>query len=379
MFIIPSKTNLTLVKLRNDFDKAVSKSNFLTRHYPIDTSKKIIDFERFTREMSVIYAELIYLEKQNALNISKIGISLEKLQLIKLPDPIINYVDASNELNKLWKDLALDSANLSEKLRDDTAQYGSAKKLYQTTLENYVKEIKKKENKDPAEFGAFPQLTSILGKRETIPQLQLYGSYSHENRSTSTEANLGLSFAPKAPPEETNLYSIFIPSASTFLINSNFTFGFWTNGLSSEGKDSLVKRLALHLGFNYAGKNILYDTAKSKVSINSSIFYTKVGVEFGVLPKRFSIYANINTATLFDKVDNFKAATNINSKFFGFIDWGAKFYLDPTPSAKLDDGLFIYLNTNFLINGGDVKRVTKSNDLVIPSIQVGMVKRLAKF
>lgn len=86
-------------------------------------------------------------------------------------------------------------------------------------------------------------------------------------------------------------------------------------------------------------------------------------------------YPNFTGSPAFDLSNR----AGIDSKFFGYIDCGTKLYLDPTPNSKVPNDLFIYSNLNFIINSGDVRRVTKSNDLVIPSIQVGIVKTLGRF
>lgn len=169
----------------------------------------------------------------------------------------------------------------------------------------------------------------------------------------------------------------------SFLQQVNFWFIPILRGVflpvGTKDSDSLAKKIGLRLDVSFATKNLLYDTTKINKTITSSFLYAKAGVELGIIPKRLSIYGNVNTVSVLDEVDKFQVGTGVNSKFLGYLDCGARLYFDPAPSAKIGDGLFIYSNLNFIINGGDVRRVTKSNDMVIPSIQVGLVKSLDKF
>ncbi|MBG9377181.1 hypothetical protein I5907_13135 [Panacibacter sp. DH6] len=365
-----------------ELQKAILKSNFLTRHYPIDSLQVITDFSRFTTDMSEIYADLEQLKDLNNKRLNEIESGVERMNAINNLDTINfekdNLPELQLTLSKAWGKIAKDTEAITTKFKNDTTNYNNISKTYDNKLKSYITPKLKSELQKTSDFGAFPQLTSVLGKREVIPQLQLYGSYNYENKTTSVEANIGLSFAASSNADSGNIHDIFIPTASKFLIYTNFNYSFWsTNQSTSNDKDS-AKRLAIKLGFSFAGKNLVFDTTKKVNSINSTMLYAKGGLELGVLPKRFSIYANVNTVSLLDKIDDFKTATGINSKFFGYLDCGARFFLDPAPQAKVDLGLYIYSDINFIINGGDVKRVTHSNDLVIPSIQLGIVKRLGR-
>lgn len=359
---------------------AILKSNFLTRHYPVDSLQMIVEFQKFTRDMSAIYADLVDLEKANDLRNSLIERTAERMNSISTLDSINfrkeNLPRLKHNLLREWEKIASDTTMIAKSFREDTLLYHTTSVGYEAKLKNYIS-LKKKEEVKTSDFGAFPRLTSILGKREIIPQLQLYGSYKTENATKSFEGNIDLSVGPNNTPDTANLYSIFIQRASKFLVHTSFVWSFMPVGKSD--KDSLAKKLGICLDVSFATKNFIFDTTKNTRIISSSVLYTKAGLEFGIIPKRLSVYGNINTATMLDKIDEFKAGTGIDSKFFGFIDCGAKLYLDPTPHSQVANDLFIYCNLNFIINGGDVKRVTKSNDLVIPSIQIGILKSLGKF
>ncbi|WP_153796447.1 hypothetical protein [Foetidibacter luteolus] len=365
--------------LFNDLYK--NQYNINSYWFLIDSNKQDFDKGKFLDTLSDIYSKIRILADDNNITQQILTKAVQQLNTLKDSSQKISINDLEEyaKLKNKWNHLALDTTLISKSLLETSLNLEKTIELYNQLLKNNIKNKQIKESSaKTTDFGAFPQLTSVLGKKEIIPQLQLYGSYNYENNSTSFEGNIGLSFAASGNADTGNIHDIFLPSASKFLVYSNFNYSFWsTNQSNSRDKDS-AKRIALKLSFGFAGKNLVFDTAKTINAINSTMLYAKAGLELGILPKRFSIYANVNTVSLMDKVDQFNMATGIDSKFFGYIDCGARFFLDPAPQAKIDLGLYIYSDINFIVNGGDVKRLTKTNDLVIPSIQIGIVKRLGR-
>ena len=370
------------VQIKNVKDQAY-KNYLLARDYKsyLDSSKIFKDKNAYQNGIAEVQMKFVSLYediKNDKTELTNLSNRLENVKINELKDGH-NIYELDSILKITWKHLSADASNIDKKIKNDTSEFARITNEYNNLIKEQVLTKEIPNNQKESEYGALPQATTILGKREVITQLQLYGSYSTQTKNNSFEANLGLSFSPSNSPDTSNLYDIFIPTASKFLIFSNFTYGFWTTNEGSKTNVDSAKRLGIKFDFAIAGKNLIFDTTKTAKAISSTVFYAKSGLEFGVIPKRLSIYGNVNTVTILDKIAEFQAATGLQSKFYGYLDCGAKFYLDPTPNAKADDGLYIYSNINCIINSGDVKRITKSNDLVIPSIQIGLVKRLGKF
>lgn len=370
------------VQIKNVKDQSY-KNYLLARDYKsyLDSSKIFKDKNAYQNGIAEVQMKFVSLYediKNDKTELTNLSNRLENVKINELKDGH-NIYELDSILKVTWKYLSADASNIDKKIKNDTSEFARITNEYNNLIKEQVLTKEIPNNQKESEYGALPQATTILGKREVITQLQLYGSYSTQTKNNSFEANLGLSFSPSNSPDTSNLYDIFIPTASKFLIFSNFTYGFWTTNEGSKTNVDSAKRLGIKFDFAIAGKNLIFDTTKTAKAISSTVFYAKSGLEFGVIPKRLSIYGNVNTVTILDKIAEFQAATGLQSKFYGYLDCGAKFYLDPTPNAKADDGLYIYSNINCIINSGDVKRITKSNDLVIPSIQIGLVKRLGKF
>ncbi|HRH48737.1 MAG TPA: hypothetical protein PLP23_08295 [Panacibacter sp.] len=370
------------VQIKNVKDQSY-KNYLLARDYKsyLDSSKIFKDKNAYQNGIAEVQMKFVSLYediKNDKTELTNLSNRLENVKINELKDGH-NIYELDSILKVTWKYLSAGASNIDKKIKNDTSEFARITNEYNNLIKEQVLTKEIPNNQKESEYGALPQATTILGKREVITQLQLYGSYSTQTKNNSFEANLGLSFSPSNSPDTSNLYDIFIPTASKFLIFSNFTYGFWTTNEGSKTNVDSAKRLGIKFDFAIAGKNLIFDTTKTAKAISSTVFYAKSGLEFGVIPKRLSIYGNVNTVTILDKIAEFQAATGLQSKFYGYLDCGAKFYLDPTPNAKADDGLYIYSNINCIINSGDVKRITKSNDLVIPSIQIGLVKRLGKF
>lgn len=271
----------------NDLAKTIIQSNFLTRHYPVDSLQAIQEFEKFTRDMSLIYADFVALEKSNDKRLSQIESAVVKMENSTNIDNIkfdsTDLIKLQKNLVKSWTEIAKDTQFISNSFKVDTAIYYATKTNYEAKLKSYIsKKVKVEKEKSESDFGAFPQLLSILGKNQIIPQLQAYGSYKHENATKSFEGIIGLSFAPSNNPDTANLYSIFIPNASKFLVHSAFSWSFIQAGKSS--KDTTSKLLGLLLDIDFATKNLIFDSVKNSSIISSSMVYTKAGLEFAILP-----------------------------------------------------------------------------------------------
>lgn len=346
--------------------------------FVIDSTKETLSRNKFMDSLSEVYSEIRLETDAMNTNTRDLEKAFEKFKSLKLQSEKtkINSPDDYAALNLKWNDLATDTADIAKKYIELSSSLEKTVNKYNSIIRNNVKDKIKNKDDKTTDFGAFPQLTSILGKREVIPQLQLFGSYLHQNSTKSFEGNIGLSFAPNGTSDTANLYSLFLANASKFLIHSNFVWSFAPVGTANHDTANL---LGIRMEVNFAAKNLVLDTVKGVRSISSTLLYTKTGLEFGVLPKRLSLYANANTVTLLDKVAEFQESTGLKTKLFGYVDCGAKFYLDPTPNAKVDDKLFIYANINCIVNSGNVKKVTKTEDTVIPSIQIGIVKTLGRF
>jgi hypothetical protein len=160
------------------------------------------------------------------------------------------------------------------------------------------------------------------------------------------------------------LENLLFEEFSSFGFISNFSYGF----LSDNDKKT---KMAVNFGINYLGKNLQKeDTA----DFNTSVFHFKIGPELAIDPKRLSLYINFNWLTVADNVATFEKKFVIPNKLFRFTDCGARFKLNMLNNQST----FLDVDLGFIINSNDAKLITKTNDLVIPRIKIGITQKITK-
>ncbi|MBP6024704.1 hypothetical protein [Ferruginibacter sp.] len=299
-------------------------------------------------------------DKKDSLNVL-----LESLKKFN-PDTITLFVSYTN-IDSLSKENSKMLTGLKLRIGIVLNEIKEGKIKIKTRLDELAKASEIKAPKDD-NVSTLPFINSIPGIKSISGSISVFGQNTINLAKTSLYAEYGGFVGTNGNTDQQNLNSLFIPEASTYAFFIKSSWGF---DLSSATERN--GRLGLNLNFYYAGKKLITDTAKDKKGFDVSLFQMKTGFEFQIFRDLMSIYGNINALTIGNNVEQFEKTVGNTKKVRGFIDWGVKMLLDP--NKNLDLGNFkLFFDLNFLINGGDLRSINKSTDLIVPNIRFGVRK-----
>jgi hypothetical protein len=209
-----------------------------------------------------------------------------------------------------------------------------------------------------------------------VPNISLLGYRSVSDANSSKAAQLKLFVAPTSGEKNNfnNAYRLFIPEASTYGFLADFSFGFIPSDHSFKGNPNTgqpIKKLGINLGAYYLSKS-LANTDSS--SFNVGMLQLKAGLQYIVIGKVLSLYANINPFYITDGVGKFQDNyNNYENRLHSFVDFGLNAYLSIMPESK-DNDFFIDFDLGFIAVGGDVQSIAATKDSLIPRIKISLVK-----
>lgn len=306
-------------------------------------------------------------------------------------------VDQNN--NSLTK-LRSEFKNFSNIFISIKTNYNAVNKRYATFFNNSFSE--KKKPVEETEFGAFPNLSSLIGEQRTLNlNISILGSYTKrdDKQFSSFEARL---FTGNVPKGLTNARSLFIPEASTFGTQIKYTTGVkLTASKPLEPEKQVATNLGGQFELNLLSKRLATGIGSTTMTspssgtssvddLNNFVIHARVGGELVVLKDVFSIYTSANWITLLDNVQKFheqyKSLNQITDKSsWFFFDVGCRLLFNPSGGdAKkfIGSGLKIVADFNLIVpklwgrqlinNTNDITQTDK----VLPVIRIGIRKSL---
>jgi len=297
-------------------------------------------------------------------------------EINKSVDKIMMFIE--HDLTKRSSDNGLDS--LAKKLDSLSTVINSSYKLVDE-LNAFVKtyNIQKNKNKnDQFQLGAQPDvLTNFAGSNvlNVVPNIDIIGSYYYDDGSTGVTANVRLfsGYANTDSSVHRNASSFWLPEASLFGISFDVLGVFIP--ATKITKNTGTKRLGLRFTPSFLIKNTPERNASGEFTGTGNgvgIIHVRTGLEY--YPIRFLVlYANFNCITPISQVQTFRNFYGTTKSLYPFFDFGFR-----TPiiiSNKENKNTTINIDVNFIGISGDMKAVYPTNDVIIPSIRLGIVQR----
>jgi hypothetical protein len=270
-----------------------------------------------------------------------------------------------NEEKLLRKELDIVMKSLFKSMRDIAFIY----KFYK------VSDDKPEEN-----LKTLAGITQPIGESgKLVPNISVIGFKNVSSENSNASAQLKLFLGPGNNDKNTisTVYKLFIPEASQFGFMADFSWGFIESSKSfSVNKDTKqpVKKLGINLGAYYLSKGMVRPKDSSTYSVGMIQF--KSGLQYVVIGRVLSIYANVNPFFFSDGVEQFQLNFNYDKKLKAFVDFGVNCYLDLAPAAKVS-GLFLDFDLGFIVSGESVKSLLPTSDPLIPRIKISLVKGFA--
>ncbi|MBN8576736.1 MAG: hypothetical protein J0L66_07315 [Cytophagales bacterium] len=337
------KSQLAVDMLEPDENKQFDIQRFLDSAY---FSLSTINDSLLLRLKEVKKLSTSYEREIVRLSNSKLRSELSTTEIDKL-----NAV-LSNNLESFGKDFKLFSAEV----RTADSRIKAKRELYKERTKN-------------TDFGAIPGLAAVFGQREVVPNITLLGSRKFENKSNKDNSQYGeLRFftgAVATNKDVTRASSLFIVETSSFGFTSNFTYGFVGY---QKGKVNDTKKVAINVSMNFLGKNLQSDTV---TNFSVSMFHGKLGGEY-LFVNKGSIYFNWCGLLIIDEVKKFGEHFNNDTQIKTFSEIGARFYLDLSSDANLS----LKVDLNFIYQNERVKELTQNQDVFIPNIRIGLVRKI---
>lgn len=299
------------------------------------------------------------------------------------------------EQQRNLQQLALSYQTTVKRIGDANSTSVTLYKASADYINRNLKEAKPKSSLEEVEFGAFPNVSYILGDQRALNlNIGILGAYSSIDTVTFSRLEARL-FTGSVPKNLANPRSLFIPEASTFGTQIRYTTD--RNVVVSNKARRYITNIGFMGELNLLSKRILSDSlttsaVSSTVTEASSNFivHARGGLEMVVYKGVFSVYANYNWMALIDNIERFRnqyaRLTQIGDKTsFGFIDIGGRILLNPRggDSKKyIGSGLNIVADFNLIIPrawGRELlsnRQDNKNIDRFIPVIRLGVRKSL---
>jgi len=221
------------------------------------------------------------------------------------------------------------------------------------------------------DLSSLGNLTSNFSGLNIIPTINVVGSLVKETDKGGTLLNVNMFFGA-ANLDSSKISSsnrLFIPEASKYGINFEFTKGF------KKQKGDTDNIFALNLGFMCLGKDfpMTDSTGKYIQDETTAIGHFKQGFEWMIIPETLSIYYNFDEIILLDNVNDFQKYYKTNKTIFGFYDFGIKSLLTLSSSSDVN----IEADLGMIVEDGDIRYFTKNSDNVIPTLRITLSKGLS--
>jgi predicted nucleic acid-binding Zn-ribbon protein len=294
---------------------------------------------------------------------------------------IENVLNAEfKSVDSLNKDVNTKIIALEKITKEKTTTLKQAEEVITGNQRKIVELYKKytaKTDDDTKDVQAIAGITQPLGKQgQLVPTISILGFKSVSDENSSVSSQLKLFVGANAQDQKTfnSNYKLFIPEMSTFGFTADFSLGFIPSTKSYKVDEVLkqpIKKLGMNLGAYYFNKSLNRLIDSSEFSVGELQF--KAGLQYIVIGKVLSIYANVNSFFITNGVDKFKESFSYGKKLVGFIDFGLDCYLDLVDKSK-GGGLYIDFDLGFISAGGDVKGLVPGGDPLIPRIKISLVK-----
>jgi hypothetical protein len=344
----------------NDIELNATKLSYISWDIfnKLDSTKQVKNKDRFFDSLTTFRVNIDRLLDRK---ISRTYDSLFRVEeeTVAIEESVVNLSD-STRIKRLINQLA--------RLRNDHKAYKSdiekLSKEWNGLIERNIAEVQKDKK---IEASALPYFNSIPGLRDYNGTLSIIG-----NNSADTKGGVYIEFGGftgiLGSSDNVNRYNLFIPEVSTygFFLKSNY---------SLKAISDSFTRIGLNISFYYLGKKIKPDTIETTKAMTTSLFQLKFGIEYILVKDLFSAYANINGQSFMTNRDSLKTIFNLSKGLLGNVDFGFRMLLNP--SKKVEDWK-IYFDLNFIVNGGDIKKIGQSNDFVIPNFRIGLRKSLGR-
>ena len=285
----------------------------------------------------------------------------------------------------------------SSQLIDIKKKYNNDTKAYDDL---YTKYFVKKESVDETEFGAFPNISYLIGDQRSLNlNISVLGAYTKVNDDAFSRFEAKL-FTGSIPKGLVNARSLFIPEVSSFGTQIKYVTGYALSAtkpgkekkqvISNFGGTFELNLLSKQLSSDISSLTATVPSSSTSTGLNNFVIHAKGGGELVILRDVFSVYSNLNWITLIDNTANFhKQFANLdridNKSSWVFFDIGCKLLLNPAggDAKKVAlNGLKIVADFDLiiprmwgrqLINGQN--DVSKS-DMFLPLIKLGVRKSL---
>jgi hypothetical protein len=216
-----------------------------------------------------------------------------------------------------------------------------------------------------------PTLTNILGSDVIAPSIDLLGSKSADSGWFHGSIDIfSASLANKSSDSLIQSNYLLLPEASTFglRIGTRFTRAndHYCNKKGKRAYGDSLKHLSGNIEINFLRKRLIQ---ADKSVFEPYIFHFRIGGEYMPLKNWVSFYANISYILPITQNRNFSMyAPQINKNLL-FLEYGAKFEL---PIG----GVNTFFDFNFITINQRVNSITKTGDLAIPTIRMGITKNI---
>lgn len=267
-----------------------------------------------------------------------------------------------SKLNIIVKDI-----NASYKLEEELNSFAKTYNIQRNKIKN-----------DQFQLGAQPDiLTNFAGSNvlNVVPNIDIIGSYYYDDGANGVSANVRLfsGYSNTDSSIHRNASSFWLPEASLFGISFDVLAAFVP--AVKDQKNIGTKRI----GFRFAPSFLIKNTPERNTNGEFTgtgngvgVIHVRTGLEY--YPIRFLIlYANFNCVTPITQVQTFRNFYGTSKSLYPFFDFGFR-----TPiiiSNKENKNTTINIDVNFIGISGDMKAVYPTNDVIIPSIRLGIVQR----
>ncbi|MBL0911066.1 MAG: hypothetical protein IBJ09_01745 [Bacteroidia bacterium] len=221
-------------------------------------------------------------------------------------------------------------------------------------------------------------LTNFAGSNvlNVVPNIDIIGSYYYDDGTNGVSANVRLfsGYSNTDSSIHRNASSFWLPEASLFGISFDVLAVF------VPAKKDLQKNLATkRIGFRFSPSFLIKNTPERNANGEFTgtgngvgVIHVRTGLEY--YPIKFLVlYANFNCVTPITQVQTFRNFYGTSKSLYPFFDFGFR-----TPiiiSNKENKNTTINIDVNFIGISGDMKAVYPTNDVIIPSIRLGIVQR----
>jgi len=253
---------------------------------------------------------------------------------------------------------------ITKEIYEDTAWFSKQQKTWDTMIIKYIKDRAVKKDETKINISGLPFFNVLPNAKDINGSMSIFGNNLLRDTS-GLYSEVGAFIGLVGVKDQKNIQNIIIPESSSYGF-------FWkmTLGLAPTFNPQ-IKKFGINAFVYYLGKSFKTDTLSKTDAINTSQFHGKFGMEYLLAKNAFSVYANINAFSIISNKEVFDKAFNNTKDLKGFIDFGFRFLLNPSNQGSFGN-FKLYMDLNFIVNGGDIKAMSGTTDAIIPNIRVGV-------